>query len=123
MINHLMRDEAPSMTQQTQLFMRDCYDHVVRLVESIESYREVCSDLRAYHLSIVGNRTNDVMKTLTIVSSIFIPLGFIAGFYGMNFQNMPELHWRYGYPLVIALMISIASGLIFWFYRKGWFND
>ena len=123
MINQLLRDETSTMSKETQVFMRDCYDHVVRLYESIETYREVCSDLRAYHLSVVSNRTNDVMKTLTIVSSIFIPLGFVAGLYGMNFQHMPELQWRYGYFFVLALMIAIASGLLFWFKRKGWFDD
>lgn len=123
MINQLLRDETSSMTKETQVFMRDCYDHVVRLYESIETYREICSDLRAYHLSVVSNRTNDVMKTLTIISSIFIPLGFVAGLYGMNFEHMPELRWKYGYFFVVALMISIASGLLFWFKRKGWFDD
>lgn len=123
MINHLLRGEGSALSAETQIFMRDCYDHVTRLYESVETYREICSDLRAYHLSIVSNRTNDVMKTLTIISSIFIPLGFIAGLYGMNFQNMPELQWRYGYGVVVALMISIAVGLLLWFRSKGWFDD
>ena len=123
MINQLLRDEASTMSLETQVFMRDCYDHIVRLYETIESYREICSDLRAYHLSVVSNRTNDVMKTLTIISSIFIPLGFIAGLYGMNFTNMPELHWKYGYFFVVALMIAVASGLLFWFRKRGWFDD
>ena len=123
MINQLLRDEAPSMTPETQVFMRDCYDHAVRLYEEIETYREICSDLRAYHLSVVSNRTNDVMKILTIISSIFIPLGFITGLYGMNFVNMPELQWRYGYFFIVGVMITIAIGLLFWFRSRGWFDE
>lgn len=123
MINQLLRDEASSMSAETQMFMRDCYDHVIRLSEAIDTYREICSDLRAYHLSVVSNRTNDVMKTLTIISSIFIPLGFLAGLYGMNFEFMPELHLKYGYFLVLGLMISIAGGLLIWFRSRGWFDD
>lgn len=122
MINQILRDQNSSMSSETQVFMRDCYDHVIQLQESIEILREICSDLRAYHLSVVSNRTNEVMKTLTIISSIFIPLGFLAGLYGMNFDNMPELHYRYGYFVIIGLMIAIVTGLLSWFKWRGWFD-
>jgi magnesium transporter len=120
LLNQLIRDESKHISDDTKVFLRDCYDHVIQLQESIESYREVCSDLRDYHLSAVGNRTNEVMKTLTIVSTIFIPLSFLAGLYGMNFETMPELRWKYGYFMLLGLMASIAIGFFVWFRRKGW---
>jgi magnesium transporter len=121
LLNQLIRDESPHISDDTKVFLRDCYDHVIQLQESIESYREVCSDLRDYHLSAVSNRTNEVMKTLTIVSTIFIPLSFLAGLYGMNFETMPELRWKYGYFALLTVMASIAIGFFVWFRRKGWF--
>jgi magnesium transporter len=120
LLNQLIRDESAHISDDTKVFLRDCYDHVIQLQESIESYREVCSDLRDYHLSAVGNRTNEVMKTLTIVSTIFIPLSFLAGLYGMNFETMPELRWKHGYFMLLGLMASIAIGFFVWFRRKGW---
>lgn len=121
LINQLIRDESSYILDDTKVFLRDCYDHVIHLQESIESYREVCSDLRDFHLSAVSNRTNEVMKTLTIVSTIFIPLSFLAGLYGMNFESMPELKWKYGYFAVLGLMASIVIGFFWWFRRRGWF--
>lgn len=121
LLNQLIRDESPHITKDTKVFLRDCYDHVIQLQESIESYREVCSDLRDFHLSAVSNKTNEVMKTLTIVSTIFIPLSFLAGLYGMNFEVMPELHWRYGYFALLGLMVAIVIGFFVWFRRRGWF--
>jgi magnesium transporter len=120
LLNQLIRDESTHISTDTKVFLRDCYDHVIQLQESIESYREVCSDLRDYHLSAVGNRTNEVMKTLTIVSTIFIPLGFLAGLYGMNFETMPELKWKYGYFALLGVMASIAIGFFVWFRKRGW---
>jgi magnesium transporter len=120
LLNQLIRDESAHISADTKVFLRDCYDHVIQLQESIESYREVCSDLRDFHLSAVGNRTNEVMKTLTIVSTIFIPLGFLAGLYGMNFETMPELKWKYGYFALLGVMASIAIGFFVWFRKRGW---
>jgi magnesium transporter len=120
LLNQLIRDESAHISVDTKVFLRDCYDHVIQLQESIESYREVCSDLRDFHLSAVGNRTNEVMKTLTIVSTIFIPLGFLAGLYGMNFETMPELKWKYGYFALLGVMASIAVGFFVWFRKRGW---
>ena len=120
LLNQLIRDESTHFSTDTKVFLRDCYDHVIQLQESIESYREVCSDLRDYHLSAVGNRTNEVMKTLTIVSTIFIPLSFLTGLYGMNFEIIPELQWKYGYFVLLGVMASIAIGFFVWFRRKGW---
>ena len=120
LLNQLIRNESSHISADTKVFLRDCYDHVIQLQESIESYREVCSDLRDFHVSAIGNRTNEVMKTLTIVSTIFIPLSFIAGLYGMNFESMPELKWRFGYFAVLGLMFAVAGGFLVWFRRKGW---
>ena len=121
LLNQLIRDESTDISKDTKVFLRDCYDHVIQLQESIESYREVCSDLRDFHLSAVSNKTNEVMKTLTIVSTIFIPLSFLAGLYGMNFQVMPELQWRYGYFALLCVMALIVVGFFVWFRRRGWF--
>jgi len=95
------------------------------LIELLDVYREMCSDLRDYHLSIMSGRMNEVMKVLTIIATIFIPLGFIAGVYGMNFDpdlpgNMPELKWPYGYVLALCLMLLAAGGMVFYFWRNGW---
>ena len=121
MIGRLLR-EPSSFKDQTRVFLSDCFDHTLQLSESIDLNREVCSDLRSYHLELISNRTNEVMKTLTIVSTIFIPLSFIAGLYGMNFEQMPELKWKYGYPMAIASMVAVVLSLLFWFRKRGWFK-
>ena len=121
MLGRLMR-ESTRFNESTRLFLGDCFDHAIQLSESIDVNREICSELRSYHLALVGQRTNDVMKTLTIVSTTFIPLSFIAGVYGMNFDYIPELKFKYGYFFAVALMVLIASGSLLWFRRKGWFK-
>lgn len=121
-INELLRETNELISDDTRLFLRDCYDHTIQLSEAIDTYRETCSDLRDFHLAAVSNRTNDAMMTLTIIATIFIPLSFIAGLYGMNFDYMPELHWRYGYPFALGFMVLIAAGLLGWFRRRNWFG-
>lgn len=126
LLNALLRDEAAPVGEQTRLYLRDCYDHTVQLIDMIETYREIASGLVDIHLSSISNRMNEVMKILTIIATIFIPLTFIAGVYGMNFDpaagpwNMPELGWRYGYPVTMLAMAAIAAGLVGFFRRKGW---
>lgn len=125
-VNALARDSHPLIQQETRLHLRDCLDHVASLVDLTETYREMCSDLRDYYLATVSNRTNEIMKVLTVIATLFMPLTFIAGIYGMNFSpevspwNMPELHWYYGYPLVLGLMAAAAVGMLWYFRRKGW---
>ena len=108
------------------MLFRSVYDHAVRIIDLVETYREICSDLMDLYLSSVSNRMNEVMRVLTVISTLFIPLTFIAGLYGMNFDpdsspwNMPELRWYFGYPLCIALMIAISAAQFYFFYRKGW---
>jgi magnesium transporter len=124
--NSLLREETPFVTHETRLYLRDCYDHVTQLIDLIETYRELGADLIDVYLSSISNRTNEIMRVLTVISTIFIPLTFIAGVYGMNFNpsaspwNMPELNWFWGYPLSLALMAAVALGQLIFFRRRGW---
>ncbi len=116
----LLRDDCPLISDMTRTYLRDCYDHTIQLMDVIETYRELCADLRDFHVAEISLRSNEVMKTLTMIATLFMPLSFIAGFYGMNFHHMPELSSRYAYPLTIGVMITVASSFLFWFRRKGW---
>lgn len=129
MINQLARDSSTLISPDVQMHWQDCYDHVVQVLDIVESYRELSSGLMDVYLSSVSNRMNEVMKVLTIISTIFIPLSFVAGVYGMNFDtqasrwNMPELGWIYGYPACLLGMGAIAGSLVMFFWHKGWFRD
>jgi magnesium transporter len=126
MINALIRDENPVVTDLTKTYLRDCYDHTIQLVDVLETYREIASGLIDIYLSSLSARMNEIMKVLTFIATIFIPLGFIAGLYGMNFSpdispwNMPELTWYYGYPYALALMAAVVVGMVLYFRSKGW---
>jgi len=96
------------------------YDHTIQIIETLESYRDITTSLKDMYLSNVSYRLNEIMKVLTIIATIFIPLTFIAGIYGMNFKFMPELDWRYGYPAVLAIMLITVIIFIFYFKRKKW---
>lgn len=128
-VNVLVRDRTELISDETRVFLRDCQDHAFQVVELLEMYRELGSDLTDLYLSMTSHRLNEVMKVLTVIATIFIPLTFIVGVYGMNFDtnaspwNMPELKWRYGYPACLALMAGIAAGLLLYFQRKGWLED
>ena len=129
-LNQLVRDGSSNLVgAEARIYLQDCYDHVVQVLDIVETYRELTANLMDVYLSSISNRANEVMKTLTVISSIFIPLTFIAGVYGMNFDpaaspwNMPELRWYLGYPLCWGLMIAIALGLSYYFWNKGWFED
>jgi len=128
-INMLIRDGSKVIGEDVRVYLRDCYDHGVQLLDIVETYRELASGLMDVYLSSVSNRMNEIMKFLTVISSIFIPLTFIAGIYGMNFNtekspyNMPELNWYLGYPLCLALMLGITSCLVFTFSKRGWFEN
>ena len=121
----LLRDDTPVFRKATRLYLRDCADHAFQLMDIIEIYREISSGLVDLHLSSVSNRMNETMKVLTIIATIFIPMTFIAGVYGMNFDrasglNMPELGWRYGYLFALGLMAVSAAGIVWLFRRNGW---
>ncbi len=119
-IASLYRDSSPLIQEETRLFLRDVHDHTVQVADTIESLRDVVSGLMDLHLSSVSNRMNEVMKVLTIMSTIFIPLSFLAGLYGMNFDNMPELHTPWGYPVLLSVMVISVFGMLWFFRRKGW---
>ncbi len=128
-INVLIRDSSDLISPEVRVYLRDCYDHTVQVMDMVETYRELSSGLMDVYLSSVGNKMNEIMKLLTVISTIFIPLTFVVGVYGMNFNteksplNMPELNWYFGYPLCWGLMIAIASTLIYFFWRRGWFEN
>ncbi len=127
-INRLLREGTRLISSDVHTYIRDCYDQIVQALELVELYRELASGLVELYLSSVNNRLNEVVKVLTIVSTIFIPLTFIVGVYGMNFNperspwNMPELEWDYGYPVVWLVMLSITGILLFLFWRWGWLS-
>lgn len=126
-LNAVIRDPSPFIREETKVFLRDCYDHTIQIIDLVETYREIASGLIDVYLSSLSNRMNDVMRLLTVVSTIFIPLTFIVGLYGMNFDtrfplNMPELKWQYGYPMVVVTMCAIGVGLWIYFRKRGWTN-
>lgn len=128
LLNGLMRDKYDQIENQTNLYLRDCYDHTVQLMDMVDTNREIVASLLDMHLSAANNRMNEVMKVLTIIATIFIPLSFVASLYGMNFDqsvspwNMPELAWRYGYPFALLLMAAIAGSMLLYFRARGWFG-
>jgi magnesium transporter len=128
-ITALMRDGSPLISQEVSVYLRDCYDHTIQVLDMVETYRELASSLMDVYLSSISNKMNEVMKVLTVISTVFIPLTFVAGIYGMNFNteksplNMPELNWYWGYVVCWAVMLTIAAGLIYYFWRKGWFKS
>ncbi|WP_102693515.1 magnesium/cobalt transporter CorA [Rummeliibacillus pycnus] len=110
------------LDDQERAYFGDIHDHLVKLTEMVESNRELTADMRDSHMSVNASRMNGIMMILTIISSIFIPLTFIAGVYGMNFKNMPELEWHYGYFIILLVMLGIAGSMLAWFKYKGWFD-
>lgn len=126
MLNSLIRDESAFVKQDTKIFIRDVYDHLVQIIDNIENYRDMVMGMHDMYMSHVSNKMNEVMKVLTIIATIFIPLTFLAGIYGMNFNpeaspyNMPELNWYWGYPAFWVVTIVIAILMIVYFRRKEW---
>ncbi|MDT8317523.1 MAG: magnesium/cobalt transporter CorA [bacterium] len=127
LIGLLNREETDLIKEGTEIYLRDVYDHTVQVIDTVETYRDMIAGMLDIYLSSVSYRMNEIMKVLTIFAAIFIPLTFIVGLYGMNFDpdsgpfNMPELRWRYGYPAVLAFMALIVVGMGFYFKRKKWF--
>jgi magnesium transporter len=125
----LYREPIPLIDDEERIYLRDCYDHMVQIIDLLENYRDVTSGLMEVYLSSVSNRTNEIMKVLTIISAVFIPLTLIAGIYGMNFDtnvssmNMPELKWRWGYLYALGLMALVALAMLFCFWVNGWLGN
>jgi magnesium transporter len=121
LLYRILNSERLEGFKEYKVYFSDIYDHLLRLTEMIESSRDITSDMRDSYISLNSNRMNKIMMTLTIISSIFIPLTFVAGVYGMNFEYMPELKWKYGYFLLLGIMTVIGISMYLWFRRKGWF--
>jgi magnesium transporter len=124
-ISALDRSESNLIKERTRIYIRDVYDHILRVIDTVETFRDMSSSLLDLYLSSLSNRMNQVMKVLTIIATIFIPLSFFAGIYGMNFNtdyplNMPELNWEYGYPALLVFMISVSLIMLLFFRRKHW---
>lgn len=119
-INVLIRDDCPFVTEPVKVFLRDCYDHCVQVADVLETFRETAGALLSTYLSAIGNKQNEVMRMLTIMASIFIPLTFMAGIYGMNFEDMPELKSHSAYPTLLGVMFCTAAGMLLYFKRLGW---
>jgi magnesium transporter len=128
-INTLIRDKNPLISDEVRIYLRDCSDHATQVLDMVETYRELSSSLMDVYLSAVSNKMNDVMKLLTVISTIFIPLTFVVGIYGMNFDpkaspwNMPELNWYWGYPACLLGMGAIATFLLTYFWKLGWLEN
>jgi magnesium transporter len=128
-VNVLSREESPLISSETRVYLRDCYDHTIQLIDILENFRDIASSLMDVYLSSVSNHTNEIMKVLTIVTTIFIPLTLVAGIYGMNFNtsrsplNMPELNWYWGYPFALGAMAVVALVLLAFFRRRGWLGS
>jgi magnesium transporter len=120
LINGLERSESVLIEESTGVYLRDVYDHTIQVIDTVESFRDMVSGMLDIYLSSISNRMNAVMKVLTIIATIFIPLTFVAGIYGMNFEHMPELKWRYGYAAVWLVMLVVAGLMILYFRRKKW---
>ncbi|MFS0782757.1 magnesium/cobalt transporter CorA [Bacillus sp. 1P06AnD] len=123
LIYRILESKRFIIQEQKRAYFKDIYDHLLKLSEMIESNRELSSDIRDNYISLNSFRMNNIMKTLTVITTIFMPLTFIAGLYGMNFVNMPELKWHWGYFVILAVMFIMGLVMFLWFKHKGWFED
>ncbi len=119
-ISILEKGESPLIEKTTTAYLRDVYDHSIEVIETIETYRDMLSEMLDIYISTISNRMNEIMKVLTIIATIFIPLTFIVGIYGMNFRYMPEIEWEYGYPLVMVLMLFVGLLMVVYFRKEKW---
>jgi magnesium transporter len=119
----IARGEFDEIPKDGVPFFRDVYDHFLRINDQIDGYRDLVSGTLDAYLSVQSNRMNEIMKTLTVISTVMLPITFIAGVYGMNFDHMPELHWAGGYPYALALMASVTIATLWWFRKKGWVGN
>ena len=120
-IGGLQKSESDLVAQSTEIYLRDAYEHIIQVIDMIETMRDTLSGALDIHLSSMSNRMNEIMRVLTVMSTFFIPLTFIVGVYGMNFEHMPELHWRHGYPVIWLVMLGTTLGMVIFFRRKKWF--
>ncbi|VVB52012.1 Cobalt/magnesium transport protein CorA [uncultured archaeon] len=119
-LSALERSDSLLIREPTRIYLKDVYDHTIQVIDTVETYRDVLSGMLDVYLSSISNKMNEIMKVLTIIATIFIPLTFIAGVYGMNFEFMPELRWRWGYPAIWAVMICVGISMLVYFRKKKW---
>ncbi|MCI0469322.1 MAG: magnesium and cobalt transport protein CorA, partial [Nitrospirae bacterium] len=119
-VSRMEKRESPVISETTGLYLRVVHDHIIQIIDTIETSREMLSEMLDIYLSSISNRLNEVMKVLTMIATIFIPLTFIVGIYGMNFEYMPELKLRWGYPAVLILMTIVTIIMLFYFRKKRW---
>ena len=119
-IRRLERGESDMFNESTEIYLKDVHDHTIHVIDTIEIFNDMLSGLLDLYISSISNKINQIMKVLTIIATIFIPLTFIAGVYGMNFKYMPELDWRYGYPMVLLVMFIIGVGIMIYARKKRW---
>jgi len=119
-ISSLQRSESALVTKDTQPYLKDVYDHTIQIMDTVDSFRDILGGMVEIYMSTLSNKMNEVMKMLTMIATVFIPLTFVVGVYGMNFDHMPELRWRWGYPLVMLVMALCAGGMLYYFRRKKW---
>jgi magnesium transporter len=122
-LSRLQRSDSPGFTPDVQIYLRDTLDHCAQLADVVDSHRDLANGLLNTYLSVVGMKTNEVMKVLTIMASIFIPLTFLAGLYGMNFPNMPEFSRPWSYPVLLVIMGVVGVGMVLFFHSKGWLGE
>lgn len=122
-INNMIRNNSDFIDDDARFYLRDTFDHAVQVLEAVDTYRDLTGELTDLYLSVVSNRMNEIMKILTIISTIFMPLSFLAGVYGMNFQHMPELAYQWSYPIVLGVMALIGGGMLLFFRSKGWLGS
>ncbi|MBN2142606.1 magnesium/cobalt transporter CorA [Candidatus Woesearchaeota archaeon] len=120
MVNRMIKSDSRIWKKQTKVYLNDLYDHAIQAMDTAESFRDMSANMLDIYLSMMSHRMNEIMKVLTIFSSIFIPLTFVTGVYGMNFDFMPELAWKYGYLFIWGIFLSIAGGMLYYFKRKDW---
>lgn len=123
LVRELHHEDTKEITPEVKAYMRDVYDHAVQVMDIVETYREMSGGLNDLYMSAVSNRMNEIMKVLTIMASFFIPITFVAGVYGMNFEHIPELGWKYSYALFWAVCLTIVGSLVYFFWRRGWLGS
>jgi len=119
-IGSLQRGDAPLFQADTLIYLRDVYEHTIQVIDTVETFRDIISGLLDIYLSSISNKMNEVMKVLTVIATIFIPLTFFTSLYGMNFKFLPELEWRWGYPMLWLVMLTISGGMLFYFKKRDW---
>jgi magnesium transporter len=119
-LNAISRGAFPFVSEKAQVYFKDIYDHLLRIVDTADNRRETLNLILQAYLSMTSNKLNNTMRVLTVIATLMLPMTVITGVYGMNFENMPELNWKYGYPLTLLGMVLVAGGMLYYFHRRNW---